>query len=114
MRILIAIAFMVICTISLPSIGQQLPVHSSWQHNPYLLNPAVTGYDMFMDFSLQGKKQWAGFKDGPLNQELSLHSSINELALGVGGHFFNDQLGTIKRSGPRTIDVGYSTQPKLN
>lgn len=99
MRLLIAIAFMVICTISLPSIGQQLPVHSSWQHNPYLLNPAVTGYDMFMDFSLQGKKQWAGYKDGPLNQELSLHSSINELALGVGGHFFNDQLGTIKRSG---------------
>ncbi len=79
--------------------AQQLPAYSLWTQNPYVLNPAVSGYDMFMDFSLHGKKQWAGFDGSPFNQQLTMHSSINEMSLGVGGGFFNDNLGTIKHSG---------------
>lgn len=96
MRILLAT--ILICASSV-SKGQQLPVFSQWQNNLYTLNPAVTGYDMYMDISLHGKKQWMGLENSPFNQMLTVHSSINELPIGVGGGFFNDNIGTIKHSG---------------
>lgn len=103
MRVFICIVFYMIF---LGSKAQQLPVFSSWQHNLYLINPAVTGYDMYMDFSLHGKKQWAGFDNSPFNQTLTIHSSLNESNIGLGGGFFNDNLGTIKHSG-FLASVGY-------
>jgi len=89
-------------TLSLLSIqlgAQQLPVFSAWQQNLYTINPAIAGHDVYMDISVHGKKQWAGFENSPFNQMLTTHSSINELPIGVGGGVFNDQLGTIKQSG---------------
>jgi len=79
--------------------AQQLPVYSGYLHNPYLINPAVTGYDLYMDISLQAKKQWAGLDAGPFNQIITVHSSINENNYGFGGGIFDDELGTLRNSG---------------
>lgn len=95
MRILITIASL----LALNGFGQQLPVYSTYVHNPFVLNPAVTGYGMFTDFALQGKRQWTGYDDGPFNQILTVHSSINEKPLGVGGSVFNDRQGILNHSG---------------
>lgn len=96
MRIIVGV--ILIC-ISGFSFGQQLPVFSQWQNNLYTINPAIAGYDMYMDISLHGKKQWVGLENSPFNQMLTVHSSINEMPIGVGGGFFNDNIGTIKHSG---------------
>ena len=79
--------------------AQQLPVYSGYVHNPYVLNPAVTGYDNYMDFSLHVKKQWVGLENAPFNQILTVHSSINQSNIGFGGGVYNDQLGTIRNQG---------------
>lgn len=79
--------------------GQQLPQFSQHMYNKQVLNPAVTGSEMFMVAQLTHRSQWVGFGNSPTTQLLGLHSSINNNNFGVGGFLFNDSYGPFSNLG---------------
>lgn len=96
MRILIHI---ILLSVSGVLLGQQLPQFSQHMYNQQVLNPAVTGSEMYMVAQLTHRSQWVGFGNSPTTQLLGLHSSINHKNFGIGGYLFNDSYGPFNNFG---------------
>jgi type IX secretion system PorP/SprF family membrane protein len=99
--------------------AQQQPVYSQYMLNPYLLNPAIAGYQGITDFNLTAREQWLGYSDGPSTYALSGQTRILKTSfrnrsrmiknkvrrrrpsgrVGVGAYVFNDMNGSIRRTG---------------
>jgi type IX secretion system PorP/SprF family membrane protein len=80
-------------------VAQQLPQFSQHMYNKQVLNPAVTGSEMFIVTQLTHRSQWVGFGNSPTTQLLGLHSSINHKKFGLGGYIFNDSYGPFNNLG---------------
>ncbi|MFB0925108.1 MAG: type IX secretion system membrane protein PorP/SprF, partial [Vicingaceae bacterium] len=78
--------------------------------NKQVLNPAVTGSEMFIVTQLTHRSQWVGFGNSPTTQLLGLHSSINHKNFGLGGYLFNDSYGPFKNFG---VNFSYAYHMKL-
>lgn len=59
------VLFTLILLLKLPAFGQQLPQFSQFSRNQYMINPAACGVYDFMDITVGGRYQWAGFDDSP-------------------------------------------------
>lgn len=101
------------------ALGQQQPIYSQYMMNPYLLNPAIAGYQGITDVNLVAREQWLGYGDGPSTYALSgqtriLRTSFRNRSrlirqrvrrrrpsgrVGFGGYIFNDINGDIRRTG---------------
>lgn len=46
--------------------GQQLPQYSQYNRNQFMVNPGATGTYDFMDITIGGRYQWAGFDNAPM------------------------------------------------
>jgi type IX secretion system PorP/SprF family membrane protein len=46
--------------------GQQLPQYSQYNRNQFMINPGAAGMYDFMDFTVGGRYQWAGFDNAPV------------------------------------------------
>lgn len=99
--------------------AQQQPIYSQYMMNPYLLNPAIAGYQGITDFNLTAREQWLGYGDGPSTYAISGQTRILKTSfrnrnrmiksrvrrrrpsgrVGVGGYIFNDLNGSIRRTG---------------
>lgn len=94
----------IICITSLilllaaPAFSQQLPYHSQYMFNGYLLNPAVAGSTKELPIMLTFRNQWTGFTGAPLTMTLSAHGNFKE-KMGIGGALFHDQTGPTSRTG---------------
>lgn len=77
--------------------SQDLPLHSLYLHNNFLINPALAGNNESLLIKLVNRKQWVGVPGAPLISVLSHHRRINNM--GVGGYLFNDKGGVFSRSG---------------
>ncbi|MFZ5554018.1 MAG: PorP/SprF family type IX secretion system membrane protein [Bacteroidota bacterium] len=97
----------------LPLSAQQLPLFSSFDQNLYLINPGMTGFGRYTFFSTGAKKQWTGFEGSPFTQQFSVHSSINEKNIGVGGSFLNDTRGILRTTG-FSASFGYHLKAGAN
>ncbi len=64
--------------LSLPfmTLGQQRPQYTQYTVNNYILNPAITGIESYMDVKLAHRKQWDGFNEGPVTSYFSFHTPI--------------------------------------
>lgn len=79
--------------------GQQLPQFSQHMYNKQVLNPAITGSEMYMVAQFTHRSQWMGFGNSPTTQLLGFHSSINNKNFGLGGYLFNDSYGPFNNFG---------------
>lgn len=99
--------------------AQQQPVYSQYMMNPYLLNPAIAGYQGYTDFNLIAREQWLGYSEGPSTYALSGQTRIlrtsfrnrNRLIksrsrrrrpsgrVGLGGYIYADRNGAMGRTG---------------
>ncbi len=115
-RIYIAILFIMA---GLTGTAQQQPIYSQYMMNPYLLNPAIAGYQGITDFNLTAREQWLGYKDGPSTYAVSGQTRVLKTSfrnrsrmiknkvrrrrpsgkVGFGGYVFNDMNGSIRRTG---------------
>jgi type IX secretion system PorP/SprF family membrane protein len=46
--------------------GQQLPQYSQYSRNQFMVNPAAAGIYDFVDITIGGRYQWAGFANAPV------------------------------------------------
>lgn len=59
--------------------AQQSPQYSQYIKNQYMLNPAATGAYDFLDITLGGRLQWAGFDNAPKTSYLYFSAPVSEL-----------------------------------
>jgi len=78
--------------------GQQLPYHSQYMFDNYLINPAAAGSMDHAPVLLSFRNQWTGFTDAPVTMTLSSHGKIRD-KVRIGGIIFNDKTGPTGRSG---------------
>ncbi len=77
--------------------AQQYPLFSNYPINSYGFNPAIAGSAPFWNALATYRTQWVGVDGAPTTQVVSLHGPVQ--SLGVGGYFFNDSAGKLKRTG---------------
>lgn len=77
--------------------AQQYPLFTNYVLNSYGFNPAIAGSNNFWDARAVYRTQWTGIEGGPKTQIISVHGPVNKL--GVGGYFFNDGAGKLRRTG---------------
>ena len=57
----------------------QSPLLDQWFLNNYLINPAITGIERFMDVQLGSRYQWTGVDGAPTSHFISAHSPIGNI-----------------------------------
>ena len=99
--------------------AQQVPMYSQYIMNGFLINPSFAGNDGYTTVNLTAREQWVGIASAPSTYAASFQTrmlktsyiskstSVRRKAVrptkggrvGLGGYFFNDQNGIVKRTG---------------
>lgn len=64
--------------ISLMALSQAKPFYTQYILNNYILNPAVTGIENYMDVKLSYRNQWTGINGAPVTTYFSIHSPLGK------------------------------------
>ena len=76
MRILVIFIFVLLsCAMAF---GQQIPHHSQYMFNDFLINPAVAGNKEYAPVILGFRNQWTGFTGAPRTMTLSMHTALDK------------------------------------
>lgn len=90
----IVTVIVIVFTLALNLNAQQQGQFSQYMLNYYIVNPAVSGTEDYIDFKAGYRLQWVGLENAPRNYYLSAHAPINKLH---GSH-------NIKRANKRKIE----------
>lgn len=60
--------------------AQQRPLFSQYTQNLFLVNPAVAGWENYVDVHSSYRKQWAGLAEGPESYYVSVQGAMNYYA----------------------------------
>lgn len=58
--------------------AQQKPHYTQYILNQYIVNPAITGIENYVDLKLSHRHQWVGIQDAPVTTYLTLHGPIGK------------------------------------
>jgi type IX secretion system PorP/SprF family membrane protein len=71
------ILFMML-VISVEVMAQQKPHYTQYILNQYIVNPALTGIENYVDLKGSHRHQWVGIQDAPVTTYLTLHGPIGK------------------------------------
>jgi type IX secretion system PorP/SprF family membrane protein len=63
---------------SLLSGAQQKPHYTQYILNQYILNPAITGIENYVDVKASHRHQWVGLQDAPVTSYFTIHGAIGK------------------------------------
>jgi type IX secretion system PorP/SprF family membrane protein len=78
--------------------AQQYPLFTNYITNCFGFNPATAATSKCVQANISHRQQWVGVAESPQTSILSLHSRAGK-KVGVGGYIFNDQAGSLRRTG---------------
>lgn len=58
--------------------GQQKPHYTQYLTNQYIINPALTGIENYVDIRLSHRHQWVGIADAPVTTYFTIHKAIGK------------------------------------
>lgn len=58
--------------------AQQKPHYTQYILNQYIVNPALTGIENYIDVKASHRHQWVGIQDAPVTTYLTLHGAIGK------------------------------------
>ncbi|MBK8951643.1 MAG: type IX secretion system membrane protein PorP/SprF [Chitinophagaceae bacterium] len=58
--------------------AQQKPHYTQYVLNQYIVNPAISGIENYVDLKLSHRHQWVGIQDAPVTTYLSVHGPIGK------------------------------------
>ena len=99
--------------INTPGKAQQYPLFTNYLLNQYAFNPATTGLIQSTQVNLYYRKQWAEFPGAPITRIAALRTRLQSVPFGLGGYFFNDEAGALRRSGGTGL-ISYTQQVGAN
>jgi type IX secretion system PorP/SprF family membrane protein len=68
--------FLIIIGVASQSFAQQRPQYTQYLFNNYLLNPALSGIENYVDFKAGFRKQWSGIDNAPQTSFASAHWNL--------------------------------------
>jgi type IX secretion system PorP/SprF family membrane protein len=63
---------------SVQAMAQQKPHYTQYILNQYIVNPALTGIENYIDLKGSHRHQWVGIQDAPVTTYLTLHGPIGK------------------------------------
>jgi type IX secretion system PorP/SprF family membrane protein len=83
--------------------GQQGLMYTQYMHNPFILNPAITGTVNYFQIRSIHRFQWVGIEDAPVTNSLSVFGPVSNKYkdMGYGATVYNDVTGPTSNSGIR-------------
>ena len=78
--------------------AQQYPLFTNYILNCFGFNPATAATSKCVQANISHRQQWVGVAESPQTSIISLHSRVGK-KVGVGGYLFNDQAGSLRRTG---------------
>ena len=66
------------CAVYVFACGQAKPSYTQYILNNYILNPAVTGIENYVDIKLSHRNQWTGMNGAPVTSYVSIHGPIGK------------------------------------
>ncbi len=87
--------------------AQQYPLFSNYVVNAYGYNPAVIGQNEHIDLRGTYRTQWVGLSGQPQTQIVMVNGRMGKTGFNVGGNFYNDVAGKLKKTGASGI-VSYT------
>ncbi len=105
--------FLIVITIGkMQIVAQQLPQHTQYLLNDFVINPAIAGkHKTFWDCRSNNRYQWKGITDAPRTYILSAHGPFKNKKMGIGGTLFTDITGPTRRVG---LNFSYAYHLKIN
>lgn len=88
--------------------AQQIIESSQYMNNDYAFNTAVAGTKANLRVSLGARKQWVGFQNSPLVQNVTFQGRVAK-NIGLGASIYNDTWGLSRRTG-LNLGVNYIMQ----
>lgn len=79
--------------------AQQYPLFTNYVINTLGFNPAVASLEPGFEGKMTYRSQWTGIKQAPVTQIFSGTYRPEKVKLGIGGYFFNDVSGRLKKTG---------------
>jgi type IX secretion system PorP/SprF family membrane protein len=58
--------------------AQQKPHYTQYILNQYIINPALTGIENYIDVKASHRHQWVGLQDAPITSYISIHGAIGK------------------------------------
>lgn len=65
-------------SLSLVAVAQQKPHYTQYILNQYIINPAITGIESYVDVKASHRRQWIGIQDAPVTTYFSMHGALNK------------------------------------
>lgn len=81
------------------AMAQQYPLFTNFVMNRYGYNPAIHMDTIGICADLVYRKQWTGIEGAPETMIAGLRGRVKPLPIGIGGYFFSDRAGVIRRTG---------------
>lgn len=79
--------------------AQQSPLYTQYMFNPYIINPAFAGTNLYYQIRSSHRFQWAGLTDAPITNEIACYGPHSSKDMGFGGYIYNDITGPTSRTG---------------
>jgi len=73
--------------------GQQDPLYSQYINNPFVINPAYSGFTNNFNAAISYRKQWTGLEGSPETINASGHLSLFDNTMGAGLMIVSDKIG---------------------
>jgi type IX secretion system PorP/SprF family membrane protein len=96
--------------VSLQSVAQLDPGFTQYMYNGQVINPAYAGIWEKAGFTALVREQWAGINRTPLTESVSIHSPLNNVAIGIGLNINNE---TYSREKKLSIMADYAYEIRL-
>lgn len=82
--------------------AQQKPQYTQYIFNQYLLNPALSGIENYIDFKAGFRKQWSGITDAPQTSFVSAHWALGD------NHLWSNALTSFPEQTGDPMDRNYT------
>lgn len=85
------VGFLLVCTLFAGDLfAQQIPLYSQYFNNPFIYNPAQTGFSGNPQLYFTYRRQWTGFEGAPETRAASFDMATKNKKAGFGAYFYND------------------------
>lgn len=69
---------MLIISVVLQGAAQQKPHYTQYILNQYIINPAITGIENYVDVKASHRHQWVGLQDAPITTYITIHGPMGK------------------------------------
>jgi type IX secretion system PorP/SprF family membrane protein len=64
--------------VSIATVGQQKPHYTQYVLNQYIINPAISGIENYIDVKLSARDQWVGLTGAPKTAYITVHAPLGK------------------------------------